>query len=59
MSYLPGKKNILADYGTRQIPETDWECPLEDPLELCPFTVISASIQFPQISKHSYTSSDI
>ena len=58
MSYLPGKKNILADYGTRQIPETDWEPPLEDPLELCPFSVISASIQFPQINKHSYSSSD-
>ena len=58
MSYLPGKQNILADYGTRQIPETNWESPLKAPLELCPFTVISASIQFPQISKHSYTSSD-
>ena len=37
MSYLPGKKNILADYGTRQIPQIDWEPPLDDPLELNPF----------------------
>jgi len=30
MSYLPGKKNILADYGARQIPQIDWEPPLDD-----------------------------
>ena len=26
--YLAGKKNIIADYGTRQIPDTDW--PVQD-----------------------------
>ena len=52
MSYLPSKKNILADYGTRQIPQTDWEPPLDDPLELNPFldcSIISAVLQFPVI----------
>ena len=61
MNYLPGKKNILADYGTRQIPVTDWDPPVNDPLELCPFlecTVSSATVKFPDIVKHSYTSFD-
>ena len=61
MSYLPGKKNILADYGTRQIPQTDWEPPLDDPLELNPFldcSIISAALQFPVIAKHCFTSTD-
>ena len=34
MEYLPGKKNILADYGTRQIPDTDWPIEADDPIEL-------------------------
>ena len=61
MNYLPGKKNILADYGTRQIPVTDWDPPVNDPLELCPFlecTVSSATVKFPDIVKHSDTSFD-
>ena len=37
LSYLPGNKNVLADYGTRNIPETDWPAPEEDPLEIDPF----------------------
>jgi len=63
LTYLPGKKNILADYGTRQIPESDWE-PLDaydDPLELYPFldcSVTSAEVKFPDIQKHFYTSID-
>ena len=63
LTYLPGKKNILADYGTCQIPESDWE-PLDaydDPLELCPFldcSVTSAEVKFPDIQKHLYTSID-
>ena len=59
MNYLPGKKNILADYGTRQIPVTDWDPPVNNPLELCPFlecTVSSATVKFPDIVKHSFTS---
>ena len=63
LTYLPGKKNILADYGTRQIPESDWE-PLDaddDPLKLYPFldcSVTSAEVKFPDIQKHFYTSID-
>ena len=33
LQYLPGKKNILADYGTRHIPDSDWPVLEEDPLE--------------------------
>ena len=61
MSYLPGKKNILADYGTRHIPISDWDPPSEDPLELNPFldcSVTLAVVQFPEISKHYYSSTD-
>ena len=36
LTYLPGKKNILADYGNRQTPESDWEPLDDDPLELYP-----------------------
>ena len=61
MSYLPGKKNVLADYGTRHIPISDWDPPSEDPLELNPFldcSVTLAVVQFPKISKHYYSSTD-
>ena len=65
LSYLPGNKNVLADYGTRNIPETDWPAPEEDPLEIDPFpnhptcSITSASVAFPVIAKHMYKSEDI
>ena len=50
LQYLPGKKNVLADYGTRHIPDTDWPVIEEDPLELTdlfPFTLCSKILEYP------------
>ena len=60
LSYLPGKKNILADYGTRHIPATDWPISEDDPLELSPFvcSVSSAQVKFPNSSRNAYTTDD-
>ena len=60
LSYLPGKKNILADYGTRHIPATDWPISEDDPLELSPFvcSVSSAQVKFPNFSRNAYTTDD-
>ena len=61
IEYVPGKKNIIADYGTRHIPETDWPVNEEDPLELSslfPSFNTFISISFPVIEKHLYSTED-
>jgi hypothetical protein len=53
LEFLAGKKNVLADYGTRQIPDTDWPIQEDDSLELnnlLPFNSFEV-IQFPNIEK--------
>jgi hypothetical protein len=30
LQYLPGVRNIIADYGTRQIDLSEWDKPRED-----------------------------
>ena len=60
LEFLAGKKNVLADYGTRQIPDTDWPVQEDDPLELnnlLPFNSFEV-IQFPNIEKRFYSSDD-
>ena len=59
--YLPGKKNVLADYGTRHISDTDWPVEQEDPLELSdlfPFSMVSTILEYPDTQKHMYSSED-
>jgi hypothetical protein len=61
LQYLPGKKNVLADYGTRHIPDTDWPVIEEDPLELTdlfPFTLCSKILEYPNFEKHMYSPED-
>ena len=60
IEYIPGKKNILADFGTRHIPLTDWPIQEEDPLELnslLPFHNFT-SIEFPVLHKRLYNQQD-
>ena len=60
IEYIPGKKNVLADYGTRHIPLTDWPVQEEDPLELdslFPFHSFT-SIEFPVFQKRLYNQQD-
>ena len=61
LEYIPGKKNVIADYGTRHIPDTDWPVQPDDPLELnslFPFNNSFASIKFPNIQRHIYSLQD-
>ena len=61
LKYLPGKKNILAGYGTRHILDTAWPVEQEDPLELSdlfPFSMVSTILEYPDIQKHMYSSED-
>ena len=58
LQYLPGKKNVLADYATRHIQHTDWPVIEEDPLELAAlFSTLCAKIlEYPIFSKtHVFT----
>ena len=60
VEYFPGKRNVLADYGTRHIPDTDWPVDEQDPLELdslFPFNAFT-NVSFPIIEKHLYSSVD-
>ena len=60
MEYLPGKKNILADYGTCQIPDTDWPIEADDPIELnnlLPFNSFDI-LDLPKIERQFYSSED-
>ena len=60
IEYIPGKKNIVADFGTRHIPLTDWPIQEEDPLELnslFPFHNFT-SIKFPFLHKRLYNQQD-
>ena len=50
IEYVPGKKNIIVDSGTRHIPETDWAINEEDPFEL--------NSLFPSVVKHLYSTKD-
>ena len=55
------EKNIIADYGTRHIPETDWPVNKADLLELSNlFLSLNTfiSINFPVIEKHLYSTKD-
>ena len=57
LKYLPGKKNVRADYGTRHIPDTDWPVEQEDPLELSdlfPFLMVSTILEYPDISSEDF-----
>ena len=61
LEYIPGKKNVIADYGTRHIPDTDWPVQPDDPLELnslFPFNNSFAAIKFPNIQRHIYSLQD-
>ena len=60
IEYLPGKRNVLADYGTRHIPDEDWPVIEEDPLELnslFPFNNFT-TVDFPVFEKHFYAQQD-
>ena len=57
LEYIPEKKNVIADYGTRHIPDTDWPVQPDDPLKLnslFPFNNSFTSIKFPNIQRHIY-----
>ena len=58
VEYLPGKRNILVDYGTRHISDTDWPVDVQDPLEpdsLFPFIQRINNRFFPSHRKNIYT----
>ena len=60
IEYLPGKRNVLADYGTRHIPDEDWPVIEEDPLELnslFPFNNFT-TVDFPVFEKRFYAQQD-
>ena len=60
IEYLPGKRNVLADYGTRHIPDEDWPVIEEDPLELnslFPFNNFT-TVDFPVFEKLFYAQQD-
>ena len=58
IEYYPSVKNVLADFGTRQLHPDEWEdedFELEDLFVSTPFDVIT---NLPQISMNDYTQQD-